>query len=141
MKYLLAFILITLSAQVYAQQDSTNIIQPPSSIDTEDDVIYEFTEVRPMFAGGHDKYDDFIKNNLNYPKALKKNKIQGTTYVDIIINKDGSISNAKVRRDIGGGSAEEAIRLINSMPKWIPAMQNGRAVAFKMTIPIRFRLD
>ncbi|MGZ5304702.1 MAG: energy transducer TonB, partial [Bacteroidia bacterium] len=104
LKYLLAFILITLSAQVYAQQDSTNIIQPPSSIDTEDDVIYEFTEVRPMFAGGHDKYDDFIKNNLNYPKALKKNKIQGTTYVDIIINKDGSISNAKVRRDIGGGS-------------------------------------
>lgn len=138
LKYLLAFILITLSAQVYAQQDSIKIIQPPSSIETEDDVIYEFTEVQPKFNG---EYEEYVKKNLKYPAGLREAGIQGTVYVQVLIDKDGTISAEKILRNICGGSDKAALALVNDMPKWSPAMQNGRRVKFKMIIPVKFKLD
>ena len=66
--------------------------------------------------------------------------IQGTVYVSFVIEKDGSVSNIKVLRNIGGGCGEEAVRVVQAMPKWKPARQRGKRVRAQYTLPIKFNL-
>ncbi len=59
----------------------------------------------------------------------------------IVINKDGSVSDVVIMRDIGGGCGKEAVRVVKSMPKWIPGEANGHAVKVRYTLPVRFKLE
>ena len=84
--------------------------------------------------------DRFIDENIKYPTQAIQENISGTVFVQIIIEKDGSISDVKVLRGIGGGCDEEAVRVISKMPNWIPAKQKGIPVRSFYIIPIRFVL-
>jgi len=100
--------------------------------------IYTSVEVLPTFNGDYGK---FLQKNLRYPPIARENGIQGRVIVNFVVEKDGSLTDIKVIRGIGGGCDQEAIRVIKSSPKWNPGVQNGRNVRVNYTIPIFFQLQ
>jgi protein TonB len=109
--------------------------------DEVDDAVFVVVEKSPEFPGGDDSLYAFIGRNIKYPEAAKKNKIEGRVFVTFVIEKDGQVSNAKILRDIGGGCGEEALRVVNSMPKWKPGTQRGNPVRVQFNLPIMFQLQ
>ena len=102
--------------------------------------IFTFVEEYPEFLGGEKALYEYIKNNVNYSELAIKTNIEGTVYVEFVVEKDGSISDVKVLRGIGGGCDEEAVRVVNSMPKWKPGKQRGQPVRVYYTLPIDFKI-
>ena len=88
---------------------------------------------------------EYLYKNIKYPLAAKERGIQGRVVVTFVVEKDGSISDVKVVRDIGAGCGEEAIRVVNSMDelagKWIPGKMNGNAARVQFNLPVSFRLN
>lgn len=82
-----------------------------------------------------------MSRNIKYPTKAIENKIQGRVIVQFVVNKDGSISGAKVVRSVDPDLDKEALRVINSMPQWKPGMNKGEIVSVKYTIPVMFRLQ
>jgi periplasmic protein TonB len=92
----------------------------------------------PQFTGDMGAY---MNSHLNYPEAAGLAGIYGRVVIQFVVNEDGSVSDAKVVQGIGGGCDEEALRVVNGMPKWKPGKQNGIAVKVYFTLPISFRLE
>ena len=107
----------------------------------QDDEIFVFVEENPQFPGGDSERLKFLQNNITYPEKAMEKGIQGTVYITFIIEKDGSVTNVKVLRGIGGGCDEEAVRVIRKMPKWIPGKQRGKVVRCQFNMPIKFTLS
>lgn len=97
-------------------------------------------EIAPQFPGGLNAMGSFIKSNYRYPRDAQRANIEGKVFVQFVVNTDGSISSARVIRGIGGGCDEEAMRLVQMMPKWTPGRQDGEIVAAYHTVPITFKL-
>lgn len=102
--------------------------------------IFKVVEKMPAFSGGNAKLFEFLQQNVTYPQAAQAEGIEGTTVVQYIVETDGRITNAKVVRDIGGGCGEEALRVVQAMPRWEPGYQGGQAVRVQFNLPIRFKL-
>ncbi len=123
--------------------NDTNIIVPVEITDekiTGVDTFVLIPEISPEFPGGLENMYKYIKDNLKYTDIAKKTNITGTIYVEFTVEKDGSLTDVHVVRGIGGGLDEEAIRVVESMPKWQPARQGGMPVKVKYQIPIAFNL-
>ncbi len=118
-------------------------IIPDVQFGEEDDMdnIFVVVEKDPEFPGGMEALYKFLNENLQYPKQAMENNISGKVYVTFVVEKDGSISNIRVLRDIGGGCGDEAVRIIKSMPKWIPGEQRNKPVRVQFTLPIQFQLQ
>jgi len=97
-------------------------------------------EQSPSFRGGMLSFYKFLAANLRYPDAMMRHNIQGKVLVTMTIEKDGSLTDIKAIRDIGYGSAEEAIRVLKLSPKWEPGRQDGQPVRMRYTLPIIFNL-
>ena len=124
-------------------KELTNIVVPKTEKETVEDnePVFVVVETMPVFPGGAAAMMKFISENIQYPETAKENGIQGRAICQCVINKDGSITDVVVTRSTGDTSLdEEAIRVIESMPKWTPGMQRGQAVRVKYTLPINFRL-
>ena len=107
-------------------------------IGRENEVRYmEKIDSMPKFPNDLNKY---IKNNLKYPISAAENGIERTVVVGFVIERDGSISNVNVISSPDLGLSREAVRLVKSMPKWNPAMQNGSPVRVKYNVPVKFKL-
>lgn len=131
------------SSKVQVIEESEEIVAVPEIVTkpTTDTIeIYTVVEQSAEFPGGEAALKIFIEKNLNYPSDARSKGIQGIVYLSFVVEKDGSITNIKVLRGIGGGCDEEAIRMLKAMPKWIPAKQNQKIVRSHFTIPIRFVL-
>ena len=102
--------------------------------------IFTFVEEYPEFPGGDKALREYILNNIKYPEVARTSGITGTVYVQFVVEKDGSISDVKVVRGIGGGCDEEAVRVVKSMPRWKPGKQRGQPVRVYFTLPIDFKL-
>ena len=107
----------------------------------EDGEIFGKVEEMPSFPGGEVKLVEYIAKNLNYPQEAIEKGIEGRVFVGFIIDVDGSVTDVKLLRGIGGGCDEEAIRVIKSLPKWRPAKQNGVFSRVSYQIPVNFKLD
>ncbi|MBE9598216.1 energy transducer TonB [Pedobacter sp. MC2016-24] len=110
---------------------------------TEDSHVYDVfsaLEVQPTFPGGMDKFYAYLSKSIRYPAAAQEINIQGKVFVSFIIERNGKLSDIKVERKLGYGTDEEAIRVLNASPRWIPGIQNGIAVRVKYNIPISFSL-
>jgi protein TonB len=83
----------------------------------------------------------FLSKNVSYPKLAREANIEGTVVISFVVEKDGQISKAEIRRDIGGGCGREALRVVNQMPKWIPGSQQGQKVRVMFNLPVRFKLQ
>lgn len=102
--------------------------------------IFTVVETQPQFPGGEDSLYNFIYSNLRYPQSAMRYKLEGRVFITFVVEKDGSITNVKIKRDIGGGCGHEAKRVVEMMPKWIPGKQNGKPVKVQFNLPIIFKL-
>ena len=109
--------------------------------DNFNNVGFTIVEQNPEFPDGQAALFKYIQKSLVYPNIAWENRMEGTVYVSFTVNKNGAINNVQVKRGIGGGCNEEAVRLIKSMPRWKPTKRNGVAVPTDYTLPIRFRLS
>ncbi len=105
-----------------------------------DKTVHDFVEKNPTFPGGEAELLNFLNKNIKYPRFAQESSIQGRVYVQFVIERDGSVSDVKTVRDIGGGCGKEAERVVRSMPKWSPGEQNGRPVRVRYTLPVLFQL-
>ena len=104
--------------------------------------IFEVVEQMPEFPnGGMAGLMQFLSKNIKYPTIAQENGTQGRVTVQFVVNRDGSIVDAKVIRGVDPYLDKEALRVINSMPKWKPGMQRGKPVRVKYTVPVMFRLQ
>ena len=102
---------------------------------------YTIVEQMPEFPGGQAALLKYIAQSIKYPRIATENGVQGKVFVSFVVDKSGSISHAKVVRGVDSALDTEAIRVIKSMPKWIPGKQNGETVRVSFTIPINFVLE
>ena len=108
----------------------------------EEQTIFEVVEQMPEFPnGGMAGLMQYLSKNIKYPTIAQENGTQGRVTVQFVVNRDGSIVDAKVLRGVDPYLDNEAIRVISSMPKWKPGMQRGKAVRVKYTVPVMFRLQ
>lgn len=103
--------------------------------------VYMIVDEMPEFPGGDTSLVQFIADNTKYPAEAKEKGIKGPVFVNFIVEPDGSVSDIRVVRGIGGGCDEEAVRVVESMPKWKPGMQNGEVVRVSYNVPVNFRLE
>ncbi len=108
---------------------------------TDEAEIFEVVESWPEFPGGNSALYAFLGNNLVYPELAKEIGISGKVYLNFVVEKDGSITDVKVIRGIGGGCDEEALRVVNKMPKWTPGKQRGIPVRVRYIFSVRFILE
>lgn len=101
---------------------------------------YTKVEVYPEFAGGIDAFLKYIGHNIHYPAVARENNTQGRVIISFVVEKNGSITDVKVARGIGGGCDEEAARVITLSPKWKPGMQDGKPERVAYSVPISFTL-
>lgn len=102
--------------------------------------VYQDIEEQPEFPGGIGALMKYLAASIEYPEKAQKNEVQGRVIVKFIIESDGSISNASILHGISPELDEEALRIVNKMPKWTPGKNNGVAVASNFTLPVYFRL-
>lgn len=95
-------------------------------------------EMFPRFPGGHVALFEYLSKNIKFPKSKENEDVKVRVVTTFTVEKDGSITDAKIVRSQGEAFDNEALRVINGMPKWIPGMQNGKAVRVKYTLPITF---
>lgn len=108
----------------------------------EEQTIFEVVEQMPEFPnGGMAGLMQFLSKNIKYPTIAQENGTQGRVTVQFVVNKDGSIVDAKVIRGVDPYLDKEALRVIGTMPKWKPGMQRGKPVRVKYTVPVMFRLQ
>lgn len=117
---------------------------PPIAIEEEEESEADFfirVENMPVFPGGDAELLRFISQSIRYPVVAQENGLQGRVTCSFIVNTDGRIVDAEVVRGIDPSLDKEALRVINSMPKWEPGKQRGKPVRVKYTLPIIFRLQ
>lgn len=95
-------------------------------------------EMFPRFPGGHIALFEYLSKNIKFPKSKENEDVKVRVVTTFTVEKDGSITHAKIVRSQGEAFDNEALRVINGMPKWIPGMQNGKAVSVKYLLPITF---
>ena len=106
-----------------------------------EDEVFTMVEVMPKFPGGQAGLFQYLARSIKYPVIAQKSKEQGRVIIQMVISKDGSLSNIKVLRSVSPSLDAEAVRVVGNMPKWEPGMQKGQPVSVKYTIPIVFRLQ
>ena len=112
---------------------------PPEDKELYDDsIVYIVVQDDPEFPGGIEALHKFLAENLRYPSWHPD--VVGNVYVTFIVERDGTITNARVLRDLCDGCGEEALRVVNAMPKWIPGKQRGKPVRVRFNLPINFSL-
>lgn len=102
--------------------------------------VFTIVEEMPSFPGGEAALMKYLANNIKYPAIAKEANIQGTVFVTFVVDEKGDVKDVKVLRSLGGGTDEEAIRVVKSMPKWSPGKQRGKPVKVQYNLPIRFTL-
>ena len=110
-------------------------------LDANTNEVFSVVEVEPEFPGGVEALYKYLAENIKYPVLAKEKGTQGRVYVTFVVEKDGSVTDAKVLRGVSEEVDAEALRVINAMPKWKPGMQQGVPVRVQYNIPIVFKLQ
>lgn len=108
--------------------------------DTTKNVVYDVTETMPQFPGGQGVMMKYLAANIKYPASAVKAKKQGRVIVAFVIQKDGSVTNARIVRSVDPELDAEALRIVKAMPNWTPGTQDGKPVNVNYTIPVVFSL-
>ena len=119
--------------------DSDAVIEEGEAADDEP-LFGIIAETEPEYPGGMEAMYRFIQDNLKYPQLALESGIHGKVYLTFVVEEDGSVSNVRVLRDIGGGCGTEAKRVVEMMPKWKPGNQRGKAVRSQYNLPVNFIL-
>ena len=134
MKIIYILLCCCLTAPLFGQTEE------PATVgdDPIEDIIYE---VEAEFPGGTGAMHRFIADNIKYPVDAYEQGSSGRVYVQLEIEKDGSITHVRVLRGVSESLDAEAIRVVKTMPKWTPAILNGKPVRCRVTLPFSFHLN
>jgi protein TonB len=134
MKKITLLLFITLISQLGMAQEST-------AIPKEDNTVYNAAalEVLPEFPGGNAEFGLYVQRNYKYPTNVKF--LHGRIFVNFVIEKDGSIVDIDVVRDLGFGTKEEAIRMLKNCPKWTPGTIGGKPIRVRYSLPIQIDIN
>ncbi len=117
----------------------------PTYKDKSGKIVYNKAEVDPSFTGGNNEMKKYLRDNLKYPKQAEDNGIEGTVFVDFVVDDRGNVlevtASDVVGEDVDLMLKNEAARVVASMPAWVPGTQRGKAVDTRFSIPITFRLN
>lgn len=108
--------------------------------DTTKNVVYDVTETMPQFPGGQGVMMKYLAANIKYPASAVKAKKQGRVIIAFVIQKDGSVTNARIVKSVDPELDAEALRIVKAMPNWTPGTQDGKPVNVRYTIPVVFSL-
>jgi len=104
--------------------------------------VYEVTDVKPSFPGGHDALESYISNNIDYSQSAVDDNTQGTVDVQFIVDEDGNVIDAKsISKDLGNGLNDAAVKTIKSMPKWTPGKVKGKDVKTRVVLPVTYKME
>ncbi len=117
------------------------VIDKPADPIIDPNIALVSADENPDYPGGMEAMRSFLSKNMQYPRVATSNGVSGRVIVQFIVERDGSIAQAKVIKSIGFGCDEEALRVVNKMPKWKPGVNNGQKVRVYYTLPIYFQLD
>lgn len=132
--------------EINAEMDQNEVMEEyvaPEIVEEEvvEQEVFTIVEEMPGYPGGDAKMYEYLGKNIKYPQIARESSIQGRVFVNFVVEPDGSVTNVKVLRGIGGGCDEEAMRVVKSMPKWKPGKQRGKAVRVSYTLPVVFKLQ
>jgi len=117
----------------------------PVKVDEEESAeemqIFMVVESMPEYPGGEAALYKYLAENIKYPQMAKESGIQGRVFVTFVVERDGRVTDVRVLRGIGGGCDEEAIRVVQGMPKWAPGKQRGKSVRVQYNLPVKFTLQ
>ena len=116
------------------------IIDEPANSTQNTDKIFTAVEQMPQYPGGRDKFNRFLVKTVRYPAGAVEHHTQGAVIVQMVVEKDGSLSDVKVVRGVGDGCDEEAIRVVKLSAPWKPGSQNGHPERVMYAVPISFAL-
>jgi len=144
---LLSVVLLGLTYSAKAQfikghSVATPAIEETLQSDRKEHEVLRSVENMPQFIGGDVAMMKFIYSKIKYPREARLNDIQGLVVISYVVMEDGSLSGLEIKRDIGGGCGEEALRVIKRMDgKWIPGSIDGEPVRVAYNLPVRFSLS
>ena len=101
--------------------------------------VYDMVEKMPSFPGGSEALKEYLKKNTRYPNPDAC--IQGRVVVVFVVDEKGNLSDVKVARSVEPSLDAEAVRVVESMPRWNPGIEKGKAVKVRYTLPVTFRLQ
>ena len=132
---------LTIDGQPFDLKYITQMLFDDSDEAADDSEVYTgVVDVMPEYPGGINAMFDFIQKNVKYPESAKDKGIEGKVYVQFVVEKDGNISDINILRGVSKDIDDEAVRVIKSMPKWKPGIQNGKPVRVQYTLPFKFQL-
>lgn len=131
-------LLTTLSVLTILLMANTTVMAQEKKV--ADNKIYDAPEVMPEYPGGMQAMMSFIGENVKYPEDAMEKNISGKVFVSFVVEKDGSVSEAKVVKGVCESIDNEALRVVNAMPKWTPGKMDGKNVRVKYTLPFTFKL-
>ena len=110
---------------------------------TQEEKVYDFVSLdqQPTFPGGMPQFYQFLKKTVKYPKEAQQRNVQGKVFLSFVVEKNGELTDIKVDRKLGGGTDEEAIRVMKLSPRWLPGIHDKKPVRVKYNIPISFTLS
>ena len=107
----------------------------------EENKVFDVVEQMPSYPGGNGALMQYLSSHIKYPVIAEENGIQGRVICTFVVERDGSITDVRIAKSVDPSLDKEAMRVVSSMPKWIPGKQNGSAVRVKYTLPVTFRLQ
>ena len=107
----------------------------------EENKVFDVVEQMPSYPGGMGALMQYLSSHIKYPAIAEENGIQGRVICTFVVERDGSITDVRIAKSVDPSLDKEAMRVVSSMPKWIPGKQNGSAVRVKYTLPVTFRLQ
>lgn len=126
----------------YRQKDKApTMATTTAETNTSNEKVYNSVEYPPKFPGGDAALMKYVATHIQYPTMAQENYVQGTVVVQFVIEKDGSIGEVKVARSVDSDLDKEAVRLVKTLPDFIPGRQDGEPVRVWYTFPVNFRLQ
>jgi protein TonB len=117
------------------------IVEIEEETEVEEAQVFFIVENMPAYPGGDGELRKYIAQNVVYPEIAKENGIQGRVFIQFVVNQKGEVEQVKVARGVDPTLDKEAIRIIQSLPKWAPGSQRGKPVKVSFTVPINFQLN
>lgn len=132
---------IEIDVEADQETEVAEYIPVEEEVEEEEAQIFTVVESMPGFPGGEGARIKYLNDNIKYPQMARESGIQGRVFVTFVVERDGSVTDVRVLRGIGGGCDEEAVRVIKNMPKWNAGKQRGKPVRVQFNMPILFKLN
>ena len=135
---ILALLLLCMTC-VHGQSSQQEVKQDTTTDRQSKKWVYDPVEEMPSFPGGMGALMQYLSENIKYPKEAEQKGIQGRVICSFVVEKNGSITDVKVRRRVDPSLDDEAVRVIKGMPKWIPGKHYGKPCRVRFQLPVTFK--